>query len=162
MSFLGSVIGKFVERLPPVGFTYEEEMLGELSFIEKPLELRRVELKFRVVVESALKLSTERTARIEGIIDIEGLADTRPIEGSVTWRIEERRIPYVFSFTTDDGRVFTFRAQKDFSVFRVDEFVKHLEGTIYGDGPVEVARVYLRRPFVRALGDMAKSFHVKI
>ncbi len=154
-------MNKLIGRIPAPALAYEEEMTGELSFIENPLELRPVELQVRIVLDSVAKLADQPIARVEGTIDIEGLADNRPIEGIVAYRFDERRVPYSFSFTTDDGRKLSFRAQKDFSIFRVGEFIGHLDGTLYEEGPRELARLALRRPVLRGITSFIKSLRLK-
>jgi hypothetical protein len=90
-------------------------------------------------------LVTEGTWRLTGAIDAEGLATRRQLHGSLTFRlVDERRVPYRFSFAGDDERRYELSGQKEWIGFSPLESLTTLAASIYDDGGEETARTTLR------------------
>ncbi|MBP9114340.1 MAG: hypothetical protein KBF88_16115 [Polyangiaceae bacterium] len=125
------------------GFSYEEKVSGIAHFLDDPLRERQMELSLRVKAANAFLLPKNKTLSLSGTVSLEGICTDASVEGTLVYKFEEKRVPYAFRFKGDDGRVYEFRAQKDFSVFSIPDYVTTLRGTLYDEELRELGRVIL-------------------
>jgi hypothetical protein len=86
----------------------------------------------------------DRTVAIEGTIDVEGLATARPLSGTLGMDVLlTRRIPYDFTFTTDDGAAHRFTGEKKVRVTALLETMSRLPGLLLDASGATVAEAEL-------------------
>jgi hypothetical protein len=142
------------------GFEFRETMAGSYELVgggaERPMA-------FTIVARTGPLRSFLRhpEAEITGEVDAEGLADHRPLRGTLTMDVRgEQTLKYLFRFTGNDGAAYVFEGTKHLDARELTESVTVLPGVIRAEGGEEVARAVLRfdlrRDLVRFLGSFRR------
>ena len=143
------------------GFQFRETMRGAYHMLDAPTEERRIEFTVDVSTKDVRKFLVDRIWKIEGTIDVDGIARARPLKGSLGFRLlDERRLPYRFTFVGDDGKTYEFAGQKDWSPLAPVETMEVLPATLY-EGGKEVGRATLRFDARNDLVSFLRSFRLK-
>ena len=105
-----------------LGFQFKETMTGTYYLLASPLDERAITFTIGAKVDGLRKFVKDKLATIEGEVDVEGFADKRPLKGTLGLKLlDERRLPYEFTFTGNDDREYRFRGQKDFNAIAVTD-----------------------------------------
>jgi hypothetical protein len=145
------------------GFSFRETMSGIYWRLETPTEERAITFTIDAEARSVRRFVRDKTWSIKGTIDAEGLATARPLEGTLVFRLlDERRLPYRFSFTGDDGRSYELSGQKEWSGLAPVASMTLLPASLYGPDGVELARATLRFDLRSDLGRWMKSFRLHL
>ena len=95
------------------GFSFQETMQGTFTRVGAPEE-RKIAFKVTARADSWLRHLRDRKARLDGTIDMEGVATGKTLRGEITIDpMFKKIIRYEFEFTGDDGARYTFAGQKD-------------------------------------------------
>ena len=144
------------------GFSFRETMSGTYHLLASPTEERAMHFTIAARAADVRRFARERTWRIEGEVDAEGLASQRPLEGTLGFfLLDERRLPYRFTFQGDDGKAYEFRGQKDWTLVAPLESMTVLPGSIFDGEGNEIGRCTLRFDVRNDLGRWMKSFRVR-
>lgn len=142
------------------GFEFHETMAGSYEVIGGGVERP---MAFTIVVRTGPLRAFLRhpEAEITGEVDAEGLADHRPLRGTLTMAVRgEPTLNYLFRFTGNDGTAYVFDGTKHIDARELTESVTVLPGVIRAEGGEEVARAVLRfdlrRDLVRFLGSFRR------
>lgn len=125
---------------PGHAFTFRETMSGTCRLASDPDRERSI--VFTVTARSPRlgEFLGHRAVKIEGTIDIEGLATARPLVGTLGMDVVlTRRIPYDFTFTGDDGAAYRFTGEKKVRVTALLETMSRLPAVLLGAGGETVA-----------------------
>ncbi|MEO1272438.1 MAG: hypothetical protein AAFX99_30445, partial [Myxococcota bacterium] len=117
------------------GLVYNEVLRGTAN------SDKTVALDLDVAFPNLKNLLVDRTAMLEGSIDLEGLVERRPIKGTVEITPGSGTLTYQFGFDGDDGGGYRFRGEKRLSVFSPLSDFNHLEGRITNSRGEQVALV---------------------
>ncbi len=125
--------------------SFREWLSGSYWRLDAPTDERPVRATLEASAADLAVALRDRTWRLSGVIDAEGMATEAELEGSVSFRVlDERRIPYRFAFYGDDGRRYELSGQKEWVGLKPFESVTLLAASIYDPAGDEVARVTLR------------------
>ncbi len=105
------------------GFEFHEIMAGDCTFVSGPLAGRteRVEFDMRAHAPSLPKFFSKksgdkvfRTAKLEGVMRINGLAKDTPASGILQMNLLKSRgmMVYIIDFTGSDGKVYHLHGEK--------------------------------------------------
>ena len=145
------------------GFSFSETMSGSYWRLETPTEERAIAFTIVARARSIRRFARDKTWSITGTVDAEGLASKRPLEGTLAFRlIDERRLPYRFTFTGDDGRGYELSGQKEWSGLAPIESMTLLPASLYDADGGELARATLRFDLRSDLGRWMKSFRIHL
>jgi hypothetical protein len=145
------------------GFSFRETMSGTYWRLETPTEERAIGFTIEARANSIRRFALDKLWTIRGTIDAEGLASGRPLEGTLAFRLlDERRLPYRFEFTGDDGLRYELSGQKEWSNLSPIESMTLLPASIYGADGEELARAMLRFDVRSDLGRWIKSFRLHL
>jgi hypothetical protein len=143
------------------GFLFRETMSGSYHLLDSPTEERAIEFTIAVRARDLRKFAKDKEWRIEGDIEVEGLARKRPLEGTLGFKLfDERRLPYRFTFTADDGKTYELRGQKDWSPLSPLESMTVLPASLYDAAGQEIARARLRFDVRNDLRPWLRSFRL--
>ncbi|HEY1692457.1 MAG TPA: hypothetical protein VGG39_09860 [Polyangiaceae bacterium] len=145
------------------GFSFKETMSGTYWRLDAPTDERA--LSFTIVARAAniRRFAKDRTWSIHGTVDAEGLATRRELDGTLGFRLlDQRRLPYRFTFTGDDGKSYELSGQKEWSGLAPVESMTLLPASLYDDGGEEIARATLRFDVRSDLGRWMKSFRLHL
>jgi len=141
-------------------FEFHETMAG--SFRLKSGEERAMSFTIRARSGSMLGFLHRPRVDIEGEVDAEGLADHRHMRGSLDFELLTRKkLVYVFGFTGNDDRPYTFTGEK---TLRPDGFIESLTvlpGKIRDDSGAEVGEALLRFDLRSDLIKFIRSFRAR-
>jgi hypothetical protein len=127
----------------PVSF--RETLTGNYWLLERPTDERAVALNLRAHARDLRLMAHAGTWRLSGTIDAERLAVGRALQGTLDFkRLDERRLPYRFTFQGDDGRRYEFSGQKEWNGLAPIESITLLRAGLYDERGEEVARATLR------------------
>ncbi|MGD0674252.1 MAG: hypothetical protein ABSC94_02460 [Polyangiaceae bacterium] len=125
--------------------SFREWLTGSYWRLDAPTEERAMNVDLEGRAADLLSALRDRTWSLSGTIDAERLASARPVAGFLYNRLlDERRIPYRFAFSGDDGRRYELSGQKEWNAMAPFESVTLLAASIYDDAGEEVARATLR------------------
>jgi hypothetical protein len=128
-----------------VGFQFRETMTGTYHMLAAPLDERAISFTIGARVEGIRRFIKDRLASIEGEVDVEGFADRRPLRGTLALKLlDERRLPYDFTFTGNDDRPYRFRGQKDLALTALADSMTVLPASLYDEEGHEIGRATLR------------------
>jgi hypothetical protein len=144
------------------GFRFRETMRGTYHFLDKPLIERAIEFTIGVESRGLRDFARTRTAKITGEVELEGFASKTELVGTLAFKLDERRLPYEFTFAADDGKKYRFRGQKDFSVFSVADSLSTLPASLYDDEGRERGRAVVRFDLRADTGKLLKSFRMQL
>ena len=146
-----------------LGFTFRETMRGTYHLLESPLVERGIEFTVRAKVDGMRRFLRDRTARIEGVVDVEGFATKRPLRGSLgLMLLDQRRLPYDFMFRGDDDREYRFHGQKDVTLIALADTMSTLPASRYDAAGNEIGRAVLRFDIRGDLGAFLKSWRMQV
>jgi hypothetical protein len=143
------------------GFVFRETMSGNYYLLDKPTEDRGISIAIEAHVESMRRFVRDKTARIEGEISLEGIADRRPLNGTLGLMLSERRLPYEFSFRGDGGERYEFRGERDVRLATLPDSFTTLPASIFDEQGNERARAVVRFDLRGDLVKVLKSFRLK-
>ena len=145
------------------GFSFKETMSGSYWRLDAPAAERALAFTIEARAKSIRRFAMDRTWLITGTVDAEDLATHALLEGTLLFRLpDERRLPYRFTFTGDDGKRYELSGQKEFSGLAPVESMTLLPATLYGPDDEEVARATLRFDYRSDLGRWLKSFRLHL
>jgi hypothetical protein len=148
-------------RLVP-GFVWHEAMSGTYWSLDAQADERAIAFRIKARASDIPSFLLHKTWRITGEVDIEGFADARPLEGTLVFKLlDERRLPYRFTFVANDGSTYELRGQKDWSPISPVESMTVLPASVYDEGGREIGRATLRFDLRNDLGKMLKSFRLR-
>jgi len=144
-------------------FSFRETMSGNYWLLDAPTEERAISLSVEAYAPRFRRFAVDKTWQLRGRLDAEGLASGRPVEGTLVFRLlDERRLPYRFAFTGDDGERYELSGQKEWSGLAPLESITLLPATLYDAAGEELGRAMLRFD-LRADGlEWMKSFRVHL
>ena len=144
------------------GFLFRETMSGSYHLLEKPTEDRAISFSISAHVESVRRFVRDKTARIEGDVTMEGIAEKRPLSGTLGLLLfAEQRLPYAFSFKADDGKRYTFRGEKDVLLATLPDSITTLPASVFDEHDREIARAVVRFDLRGDLVKFIKSIRLK-
>lgn len=145
------------------GFSFRETMSGSYWRLETPTDERALSFTIDARAKSIRRFARDKTWTITGTVDAEGLATGRPLEGTLAFRLlDERRLPYRFSFTGDDGKRYELSGQKEWSGLAPVESMTLLPASLYDADGGELARATLRFDLRSDLASWMKSFRIHL
>jgi hypothetical protein len=145
------------------GFSFRETMSGSYWRLETPTDERALSFTIDARAKSIRRFARDKTWTITGTVDAEGMATRQPLEGTLTFRLlDERRLPYRFSFTGDDGKRYELSGQKEWSGLAPVESMTLLPASLYDASGAELARATLRFDVRSDLGSWLKSFRIHL
>lgn len=126
------------------GLSYTEQLSGRARWVSaagEPAQARAMDVELHVTFPNLRQLLARRTAMVEGVLDIEGVAERRLLTGTLEIAAAELMMHYQFAFEDDEGQPYRFVGEKRLSVFRpVTDFAK-LSGKIIDARGREVSQV---------------------
>ncbi len=146
-----------------LGFSFRETMTGTYHRLDDPLVERSIQFTIGAKVDGIRRFLRDKTARIEGEVQVEGLAARRPLQGTLgLMLLDERRLPYDFTFRGDDDREYRFHGQKDVTVIALADTMTTLPGSLYDSDGKEIGRAVLRFDVRGDLVKFLKSWKLRV
>jgi hypothetical protein len=143
--------------------SFRERMSGSYWRLDAPAEEHALALSFEAHTTELGEFLRTRTWALAGTIDAEGLARRREIAGTIRYAlIEERRVPYRFSFRGDDGRRYELVGQKEWIGLAPVASMTLLPATLVDDRGQELARATLRFDLLADWAEWVKSFRLRL
>jgi hypothetical protein len=143
-----------------LGFAFAETMRGNYYLLADPTGERAMSFTIRASAAELLSFAHDPVAHIEGRVALEGFADDVPLEGSLAFRVQQRRLTYDFAFTGNDQKPYRFRGQKDFTPLAIVESFTTLSGNLYDEGRREIGRATLRFDLRSDFRKLLRSFRL--
>jgi hypothetical protein len=138
-------------------------MSGSYWRLETPTDERAIAFTIVARARDLRRFARDKTWSITGTVDAEGLATKRPLEGTLAFRLlDERRLPYRFEFTGDDGKDYELSGQKEWSGLAPVESMTLLPASLYDADGKELARATLRFDLRSDLASWMKSFRIHL
>lgn len=138
-------------------------MRGSYWRLSAPTDERALSFTIEVRAGDVRRFVRDRTWRITGTVDADGLATRQPLDGTLQFKLlDERRLPYRFTFVGDDGAGYELSGQKEWSALSPVDSMTLLPATLYDAGGRELARVRLRFDWQSDLGRFVKSFRIHL
>jgi hypothetical protein len=145
------------------GFSFRETMSGGYWLLDAPTDERALEFTIEARAADVVRFARDKTWRVRGTIDAEGLASHREVEGTLAFKLlDERRLPYRLAFRGDDGRAYELSGQKEWMGIAPVTSMTTLPATLYDDRGDEIGRALLRFDWRTDLGQWLKSFRVHL
>jgi hypothetical protein len=145
------------------GFSFRETMSGSYWRLETPTDERAIAFTIDARAADLRRFARDKTWRITGTVDAEGLATRQALEGTLAFRLlDERRLPYRFQFVGDDGKDYELSGQKEWSGLAPIESMTLLPASLYDADGAELARATLRFDLRSDLGSWMKSFRIHL
>jgi hypothetical protein len=145
------------------GFSFRETMSGSYWRLDAPTAERAIAFTIEARARDLRRFVLDKTWHITGTVDVEGLASAQALEGTLAFKlIDERRLPYRFTFVGDDGRGYELSGQKEWSGLAPVESMTLLPASLYDSGSEEIARATLRFDLRSDLGRWMKSFRLHL
>lgn len=140
------------------GFEFAETMQGSWTRFEDDAE-RPLSFTIRAQSRSLDSFAQQREVRISGVLSADGLATSRPAEGTLGMDLlRTGRLPYVLSFTGDDGRSYRFVGEKRFQLRAPLFSMTHLPGRLLDDADQEIGAASVDFDFSSDLWEFLRSF----
>ena len=129
-----------------LGVSFREWLTGSYWRLDSPTEERALDIVLQAhPLDVGAAIRARRSWRLTGTIDAERLATQRPLEGTLAVRLlDERRIPYRFAFSGDDGRRYELSGQKEWTSLLPVDSMTLLRARLYDEGGEEIGRATLR------------------
>jgi hypothetical protein len=145
-----------------VGFQFRETMTGTYHMLATPLDERAISFTIGAKVDGLRQFLKDKLAAIEGEVDAEGLADKRPLHGTLGLKLlDERRLPYEFTFKGNDDQDYRFRGQKDVSMIALTDSMTVLPASLYDAHGNEIGRATLRFDVQHDLRSFLRSWKLR-
>ncbi len=146
-----------------IGFSFRETMRGHFYWLKQPMEEKSLVFSLSARAGHLRRFLVDKTCDVDGHVDAEGLAEQAPLNGTLRLTLlDERRLPYRFTFAGKDGRTYEFRGQKDISVLDPVVTMTTLPASLYDDGGAEVARATVYFDVKRDLRSFLRSFRPEL
>jgi hypothetical protein len=146
-----------------LGFSFEETMSGSYHLLASQLDERAISFSLAARVAGIRQFLKDKLARIEGVVNIEGFADARPLTGTLALALPgERRLTYDFTFRANDGKLCRFHGQKDVTWIAPVDTMTTLPASLYDDAGRELARAVLRFDTRGTLGTFLRSWRLRL
>jgi hypothetical protein len=143
------------------GFGFSERMSGSWWRLDAPTDERAIAFRIRARAGDVRAFARDKTWRLTGSIDIEGLAADRPLEGTLQFHLlDESRLPYRVRFTGDDGRRYELSGQKEYNGLAPLESLTLLPASLYDEQEEEMGRATLRFDLRSDWARWLKSFRL--
>ena len=127
-----------------VGFAFRETMSGSYHRLDAPGVEKPMSFTIRADIATIVRFAIDPTAQIQGEVDAEGLADHKPLRGTMEINpFLKRKVVYDFHFPDNTGTECRFHGEKEVEPLRLAESMTTLPGSIFA-GEREVARAVLR------------------
>lgn len=144
-----------------IGLTFRETMSGGYHLTPAPGMERPMSFTVKVSVPSLRSLLRAPVFTIEGSVFAEGLAEHKPLRGTLTIDpFRAKVLVYIFDFNGDDGTHYVFQGKKTLSEGDVLHAMTVLPGGIFDGAGSEVGRALLRFDLRSDLLKFLKSFHL--
>jgi hypothetical protein len=138
-------------------------MSGSYWRLDEPTAERGIAFTIEARTRDLRRFVRDKTWRITGTVDVEGLASSRSLDGTLVFKLlEERRLPYRFTFLGDDGRDYELSGQKEWSGLSPVGSMTLLPASLYDADGEEIARATLRFDLRSDLGRWMKSFRLHL
>jgi hypothetical protein len=145
------------------GFSFRETMSGSYWRLDAPTSERGISFTIEARARDLRRFVRDKTWHITGTVDVEGLASKRSLDGTLGFKLlEDRRLPYRFSFLGDDGRAYELSGQKEWSGLSPVGSMTLLPASLYDADGEEIARATLRFDLRSDLGRWMKSFRLHL
>ena len=145
------------------GFSFRETMSGSYWRLDAPTDERAIAFTIEARAGDLRRFARDKTWRITGTVDVEGLATSRALEGTLAFKLlDEQRLPYRFDFEGDDGQRYELSGQKEVSPLALLDSMTVLPASLYDAAGKEIARATLRCDARHDLGRWMKSFRVHV
>jgi hypothetical protein len=145
------------------GFSFKETMSGTYWRLDTPAEERALSFTITARAKDIRRFAKDRLWNITGTVDAEGLVTRGELDGTLGFRLlDQRRLPYRFTFLGDDGKGYELSGQKEWSGLAPVESMTLLPASVYDADGEEVARATLRFDVRSDLGRWMKSFRVHL
>ena len=147
-----------------LGFSFRETMSGTYWRLDAPTDERAIEFRLRASTSDVARFARDKTWNVRtGTLDAEGLATSRPLEGTLAFRLlDERRLPYRLLFAGDDGARYELSGQKEWTGLAPLESMTLLPASLYDAGGQEIGRATLRFDARADLLRWLKSFRLHL
>jgi hypothetical protein len=151
----------FTARRP--GFQFKETMRGSYHLLADPADERAIEFTIVSKAKDLRRFARDKTCAIEGDVQVEKLASKRPLSGTLgLLLLDERRLPYRFTFTGDDDKTYELRGQKDWTPMAPIDSMTTLPASIYDELGEEIGRATLRFDLRHDLAKFLRSWKLKL
>lgn len=128
-----------------LGVSFHETLSGSYWRLAEPTIERAIAVRLRFLMGDVREFLRDKTWRIAGTIDAEGLVSGAEIDGFVGSRLmEEQRLPYRMAFTGDDRSRYELCGQKEWSGLEPIESLTVLPVSLFDPNGDELARGTLR------------------
>lgn len=128
-----------------IGLAFRETMTGGYHLTPAPGMERPMSFTVRVSAPSLRSLLRSPVLDIEGSVFAEGLAEHKPLRGTLTIDpVRAKVLVYIFDFDGDDGTHYVFQGRKTLSEGDLLHAMTVLPGGIYDRAGTEVGRALLR------------------
>jgi hypothetical protein len=143
------------------GFSFEEWLSGSYWRLDAPTEEHAVGFHVRATADDVADFARTRTWRVEGTMNVEGLAYDAETEGVIAVKlVDERRVLYRLAFRGDDGRSYELSGQKEWSGLAPLDSMTLLGASLFDEGGEEIARATLRFDLRSDAVRWLKSFRI--
>lgn len=127
------------------GLSFRETMRGTLWRLDAPTQERAVDVTLEARADNLRELARDRTFRLRGTVDVEGMATRAAAEGTLVFKLAtEQRLPYRVRFRGDDGRSYELSGQKEWLAVAPVASMTTLPASLYDEGGQEIGRATLR------------------
>ena len=143
------------------GLSYRETLSGNYWRLDAPTDERTIALTIEAYARSVIELAQNKTWQVSGLIDADDLATRRPLEGTISYRLAERRVPYRLSFAGDDGRRYDLRGQREWNGLYPIGSLTVLPASLHDRNGDEIGRATLRFDVRADLAAWLGSFRLR-
>jgi len=143
------------------GLSYRETLSGTYWRLNAPTDERTIALTIEAYARSVVELAQNKTLQISGVIDAEQLASRSRLEGTISYRLSERRIPYRLSFVGDDGHRYELSGQREWSGLYPIGSMTILPASLHDRSGDEIGRATLRFDVRADLAALLRSLRLR-
>lgn len=143
------------------GVAFRETMSGSYWRLAAPTEVRALSVSLEAGASDLAQLVRDRSFRLRGTIDVEGLATGRSLEGTLAFRfVQQGRLHYRMAFTGDDGARYELAGQKEWSALAPLDSLSVLSASLHDASGAEIAHASLRFVPRSGLWAVVKSLRI--
>lgn len=129
----------------PLGFSFRETMSGSYWLLDAPTVERAIAFTVEALARDVRAFARDKTWRVSGVIDVEGIAASAPVGGKIVFRLlDERRISHQLEFVGDAGARYELVGQREFSGLSPLDSLTLLPASLCDDRGEEIGRATLR------------------
>ncbi len=141
------------------GFSFHETMSGSYRLDASPDRERAITFTVGARVDDVGKFIRDRVAKIQGAIEMEGLASHRAARGTMLMDpILGRTVGYELSFMDDDGKRYRLSGRKSVQFLKFLQTMTYLPAEIFDEKGERVGEAVLRFDVRSDLGRFLRSF----